>query len=40
MGLVMEWIKSSGGGVAMDALNKRKSAIVYDVINASSGFYV
>lgn len=40
MGLVMEWIKKSGGSVAMETLNKKKSGIIYDVIHASNGFYV
>ncbi|CAG08613.1 unnamed protein product, partial [Tetraodon nigroviridis] len=40
MGLVMEWIKSCGGSAAMETLNRKKSSIIYDVINASNGFYV
>lgn len=40
MGLVMEWIKNSGGSAAMETLNQKKSSIIYDIINASSGFYV
>ncbi|XP_061671924.1 phosphoserine aminotransferase [Syngnathoides biaculeatus] len=40
MCLVLEWIKSNGGAAAMDALNKRKSDLIYDIINSSDGFYV
>lgn len=40
MCLVLEWIKKNGGAAAMEALNKRKSNLVYDVINSSDGFYV
>ncbi|XP_067295986.1 phosphoserine aminotransferase [Pseudorasbora parva] len=39
MGLVLEWIRNSGGADAMEKLNKQKSAIVYDIINQSNGFY-
>uniref|UniRef100_A0A3P8VFZ5 Phosphoserine aminotransferase n=2 Tax=Cynoglossus semilaevis TaxID=244447 RepID=A0A3P8VFZ5_CYNSE len=40
MGLVLEWIKSNGGGAAMESLNQQKSLLIYDVINSSNGFYV
>ncbi|TNM89492.1 hypothetical protein fugu_003726 [Takifugu bimaculatus] len=40
MGLVMEWIKNSGGSAAMETLNRKKSSTIYDIINASNGFYV
>lgn len=40
MGLVMEWIKTNGGSAAMETLNKKKSSIIYDIINSSNGFYV
>ncbi|XP_061529434.1 phosphoserine aminotransferase [Phyllopteryx taeniolatus] len=40
MCLVLEWIKNNGGVAAMDALNKRKSDLIYDIINSSDGFYV
>ncbi|XP_068168015.1 phosphoserine aminotransferase [Antennarius striatus] len=40
MGLVLEWIKNNGGSAAMETLNKQKSAMIYDIINASNGFYV
>lgn len=39
MGLVLEWIKNNGGSAAMETLNKQKSSIIYDIINASNGFY-
>ncbi|XP_040010349.1 phosphoserine aminotransferase isoform X1 [Xiphias gladius] len=40
MGLVLEWIKNNGGSAAMEGLNKQKSSMIYDIINASNGFYV
>uniref|UniRef100_A0A3B3C481 phosphoserine transaminase n=2 Tax=Oryzias TaxID=8089 RepID=A0A3B3C481_ORYME len=40
MSLVLEWIKNNGGSAAMETLNKQKSSIIYDIINASNGFYV
>lgn len=40
VGLVLEWIKNNGGSAAMEKLNKQKSAMIYDLINASNGFYV
>lgn len=39
MGLVLEWIKNNGGSAAMETLNKQKSSIIYDIINASKGFF-
>uniref|UniRef100_A0AAQ4PB40 Phosphoserine aminotransferase n=1 Tax=Gasterosteus aculeatus aculeatus TaxID=481459 RepID=A0AAQ4PB40_GASAC len=39
MGLVLEWIKNNGGSAAMETLNKQKSSMIYDIINASNGFY-
>ena len=39
MALVLEWIKNNGGSAAMETLNKQKSAMIYDIINASNGFY-
>ena len=40
MGLVLEWIKNNGGTAAMESLNVQKSSLIYDIINASNGFYV
>lgn len=40
MGLVLEWIKNNGGSAAMEGLNKQKSSMIYDIINASNGFFV
>ncbi|KAK2837900.1 hypothetical protein Q5P01_015112 [Channa striata] len=40
MGLVLEWIRSQGGSNAMEILNKQKSSMIYDIINASDGFFV
>lgn len=39
VGLVLEWIKNNGGAAAMEKLTKQKSRIIYDIINASNGFY-
>lgn len=39
MGLVLEWIKNNGGSQKMETLNKQKSTLIYDLINASNGFY-
>ncbi|XP_008286362.1 phosphoserine aminotransferase [Stegastes partitus] len=39
MGLVLDWIKNNGGTAAMETLNKQKSSMIYDIINASNGFY-
>lgn len=40
MGLVLDWIKNKGGSTVMETLNKQKSKMIYDLINASNGFYV
>ncbi|KAM6930781.1 phosphoserine aminotransferase [Xenentodon cancila] len=40
MTLVLEWIKNNGGSAAMERLNKQKSSMIYDIIDASNGFYV
>uniref|UniRef100_A0A665WEP8 Phosphoserine aminotransferase n=1 Tax=Echeneis naucrates TaxID=173247 RepID=A0A665WEP8_ECHNA len=40
MGLVLQWIKNNGGSAVMETLNKQKSAMIYDIIDASNGFYV
>jgi phosphoserine aminotransferase len=37
--LVLKWIKANGGLTAMEARNRAKSALVYNVIDGSSGFY-
>ncbi|XP_062237485.1 phosphoserine aminotransferase [Platichthys flesus] len=39
MCLVLDWIKNNGGSAAMETLNIQKSSIIYDIINASKGFY-
>merc|ERR1719431_412782 len=39
MGLVLQWIKSCGGAVAMAKRNINKSQLLYQTINNSSGFY-
>ncbi|XP_041691888.1 phosphoserine aminotransferase [Coregonus clupeaformis] len=39
MSLVLEWIKSNGGVDAIETLNKRKSSMIYDIINSSNHFY-
>jgi phosphoserine aminotransferase len=37
-GLVFNWIKAQGGLVAMEAHNRKKAAILYDFLDASSFF--
>jgi len=39
VGLVMEWIASEGGIRHMEAAAIRKSSKIYDIIDASDGFY-
>ncbi len=39
VGKTAAWIKAQGGLAAMEKLNKKKSALVYDVIDNSNGFY-
>lgn len=38
-GLTFEWIEQQGGLAAMGERNARKSAMVYDTIDGSNGFY-
>ncbi len=38
-GLVFQWLKDQGGLAAMEALNERKAALLYDFLDASD-FYV
>jgi len=37
--LVMDWIEKQGGLANIEALNEKKAAILYDLIDASNGFY-
>jgi phosphoserine aminotransferase len=37
--LVLNWVKEKGGLKAIGELNKKKAALIYDVIDASEGFY-
>ncbi|XP_029619738.1 phosphoserine aminotransferase [Salmo trutta] len=39
MSLVLEWIKNNGGVDGMETLNKKKSSMIYDIINSSNHFY-
>lgn len=39
MNLVLKWVKNNGGVAAMEKSNIEKSKLVYDVIDASGGFY-
>jgi len=39
VGLVMEWIDSVGGIVAMEKINNAKAKLLYDTMEASNGFY-
>jgi phosphoserine aminotransferase len=40
IGLVMEWIESEGGISAVEKTNQAKAKLLYDAIDASSGYYV
>ncbi len=37
--LVLEWVRSQGGVEEIERMNKKKSAAVYDAIDAGCGFY-
>ncbi len=37
--LVLQWVKKQGGLEAIEALNEKKAALIYQAIDASSGFY-
>jgi len=39
LGLVLEWIKSQGGALAIGKRNAKKSSTVYSAIENSNGFY-
>lgn len=39
MNLVLKWIRASGGIDAVDQLNRDKTALIYDTIDNSAGFY-
>jgi phosphoserine aminotransferase len=39
VGLVLEWIESLGGVLAIQKLNDAKAKLLYDTIETSSGFY-
>ncbi|HEU0186675.1 MAG TPA: 3-phosphoserine/phosphohydroxythreonine transaminase [Gallionellaceae bacterium] len=38
-GLVFQWLKRNGGVAAMEKVNVAKAKLLYDVIDASNGFY-
>lgn len=38
-GLVFQWLKRQGGVAAMEQVNIRKAALLYDCIDTSGGFY-
>ena len=38
-GLVCKWVQEQGGVEKMEVQNKAKSKILYDVVDASEGFY-
>ena len=40
MGLVFQWKKKHGGVASMEANSKKKSSMIYNIIDNSSGFYV
>jgi phosphoserine aminotransferase len=39
VGLVLEWIESAGGVLAIEKRNNAKAKLLYDTIESSSGFY-
>lgn len=39
LGLIMKWIKNSGGIEAIQKANEEKAALLYDAIDNSDGFY-
>ena len=39
IGLMMEWIESQGGLTGIQKRNEKKAKLLYDTIDASSGFY-
>ena len=39
VGLMMEWIESQGGLTGIQKRNEKKAKLLYDTIDASSGFY-
>jgi phosphoserine aminotransferase len=39
VGLVLEWIESAGGVVAIEKRNDTKAKLLYDTLETSSGFY-
>jgi len=39
VGLVLEWIESAGGVAAIEKCNDAKAKLLYDTLEASSGFY-
>jgi phosphoserine aminotransferase len=39
IGLVLKWIEDYGGLAKIEANNKAKAKYIYDVIDASDGFY-
>lgn len=40
VGLVLKWIKGKGGLAALEQYNLEKTALIYNVIDESNGFYV
>lgn len=39
VGLVLQWLKAQGGIAAIEKINQAKAALIYGVIDDSSGFY-
>ena len=37
--LILQWVRKQGGLEAMEALNKKKAALIYQAIDESGGFY-
>lgn len=40
LNLVLKWVKENGGTEGIQARNKEKAALIYDVIDKSNGFYI
>ncbi len=39
-GLVFEWLKAQGGMESVGKVNAMKSALVYEAVDESKGFYL
>ncbi|WP_239614953.1 3-phosphoserine/phosphohydroxythreonine transaminase [Cohnella mopanensis] len=39
MNEVLKWVKANGGAAGMEARNREKANLIYDIIDSSNGFY-